>query len=190
MRKFFKWMFRVYYQLFYGVEVHHAERLPKEGAYLLCSNHLNARDPFVIGPNLKPEIKIMAKKELFNIKIVGWFLRLNGGFPVDRNENDISAIKTSLKILKSGTPLFLFPEGTRNQTKTPLEAKPGVAMIAVRAKVPIVPLTLVSDYKFFKKMHIYIGEPIELDEYYGSRVTGEQYQKIAQDIVNKIYEVL
>lgn len=190
MRQFFKWMFKVYYKLFFGVEVHHVERLPKDGAYLLCANHLNAQDPFVIGSQLKPEVKIMAKKELFKMKIVAWFLRVNGAFPVDRAENDISAIKTSLKILKQGTPLFLFPEGTRNLTTVPLEAKPGIAMIAVRAKVPIVPLTLKADYKFFKKMHIYIGEPIDLSEYHGTRVTGEQYQDIAQSIVDKIYEVL
>lgn len=189
MRQFFKLMFKVFYKVFYGVKVHNAERLP-EGAYLVCANHLNAQDPFVIGSNLKPEIKIMAKKELFKYKIVAWFLRVNGAFPVDREANDIAAIKTSLKILKAGTPLFLFPEGTRNFTKTPLEAKPGVAMIAVKAKVPIVPVTLEAKYKFFNKMHITVGEPINLEEYYDKRVTGEEYQEIAQNIVNKIYEVL
>lgn len=190
MRHFFKFVFWLYYKVFYGVKVHHRDRLPIDKPVLICSNHLSAQDPFVIGTALKPEIKIMAKKELFKNPIVAWFLRTNGAFPVDRQANDISAIKTSLKIIKSGTTLMLFPEGTRNHTNEPLEAKPGIAMIAVKSKVPIIPVTFKAEYKFFKTMHIYIGEPISLDEYYGVRVTSEDYQEIAQNIVNKIYEGL
>jgi 1-acyl-sn-glycerol-3-phosphate acyltransferase len=189
MRVFFKFIIKIYYKVFYGVKVHNKEKLPLDRPVLICANHLNAQDPFVIGTNLKPEIKIMAKKELFKYRIVAWFLKVNGAFPVDREANDISAIKMSLSILKSGTTMMLFPEGTRNKTNTPLESKPGVAMIAVKAKVPIVPVTLVSDYKFFKTMHITVGDPIYLDDYYGRRVTSEEYQEIAQNIVDKIYEV-
>ncbi|MBN2796376.1 MAG: 1-acyl-sn-glycerol-3-phosphate acyltransferase [Clostridia bacterium] len=190
MRSFFKFVIKWFYKIFYGVKVHNPERLPMDQPVLICSNHLNAQDPFVIGTNLKPVIKIMAKKELFKYKIVSWFLTVNGAFPVDREANDISAIKTSLKILKDGTTLMLFPEGTRNNTNTPLEAKPGVAMIAVKAKVPIIPITLKSDYKLFRKMHVYVGEPIYLDEYFERRVTSEDYQEISQKILDKIYEVL
>lgn len=190
MRSFFKFVIKWFYKIFYGVKVHNQERIPLDRPVLICSNHLNAQDPFVIGTNIKANVKIMAKKELFKYKIVSWFLRVNGAFPVDREANDISAIKTSLKILKEGTPLMLFPEGTRNQTNQPLEAKPGVAMIAVKAKVPIVPITLKSDYKWFKTMHVYVGEPIYLDEYFERRVTSEDYQEISQKILDKIYEVL
>lgn len=190
MRLFFKFIFKYYYKLFYGVKVHNKENLPTDRPVLICSNHLDARDPFVLGTNLKPEIKVMAKKELFKYKIVAWFIRLNGAFPVDREANDISAIKTSLKILRSGTTLMLFPEGTRNHTTTPLESKPGAAMIAVKAKVPIIPVTLQSEYKFFKTMHITIGDPIYLDKYFDKRVTSEDYQAISQEVLNKIYEVL
>ena len=189
MRQFFKFIIGLFYSIFYGVKVHHKERLPLDQPVLLCANHLNAQDPFVIGTHLKPEIKIMAKKELFKYKIVAWFLRVNGAFPVDREANDISAIKTSLKILKGGTTLMLFPEGTRNHTDQPLEAKPGVAMIAVKSRVPIIPVTLISDYKWFRTMHITIGEPIYLDEYFDKRLSSEDYQEISQKIVNKIYEV-
>lgn len=188
MRKFIKLMFRLYYKLFFGVKVHGVEKLPQEGAYLICSNHLDARDPFVIGSALDPEISILAKKELFKNKIVAWFIKLNGAIPVDRGANDISAIKTALKILKGGSVMMLFPEGTRNKTNVPLEAKPGVAMIAVKAKVPIVPISFIADYKHFKTMHVIINEPIYLDEHFNERMTTEKYQEISQNIINKIYE--
>lgn len=188
MRKFIKLMFRFYYRIFFGVKVHGVEKLPKEGAYLICSNHLDARDPFVIGSALDPEISILAKKELFKNKIVAWFIKLNGAIPVDREANDISAIKTALKILKGGNVMMLFPEGTRNKTKVPLEAKPGVAMIAVKAKVPIVPISFIAEYKHFKTMHVIINDPIYLDEHFGERMTTEKYQEISQNIIDKIYE--
>jgi len=188
MRKFIKLMFRFYYRIAFGVVVHNKEKLPKEGAYLICSNHLDARDPFVIGSALDPEISILAKKELFKNKIVAWFIGLNGAIPVDREANDISAIKAALKILKGGNVMMLFPEGTRNKTNVPLEAKPGVAMIAVKAKVPIVPISFISDYKHFKKMHVVINNPIYLDEHFGQRMTTEDYQEISQEILDSIYE--
>ena len=188
MRKFIKLMFRFYYKVFFGVKIHGLENLPNEKSYLICSNHLDARDPFVIGSALNPQISILAKKELFKNKVVAWFIALNGAIPVDREANDISAIKAALKILKGGNVMMLFPEGTRNRTNVPLEAKPGVAMIAVKAKVPIVPISFISDYKHFKAMHIIINEPIYLDEYFDQRMTTEKYQMISQEILDKIDE--
>lgn len=188
MRKFIKLLFRFYYKIAFGVVVKGAEKLPEEGAYLICSNHLDARDPFVIGSALDPEISILAKKELFKNKIVAWFIKLNGAIPVDRDGNDVSAIKQALKILKGGNVMMLFPEGTRNKTNKPLEAKPGVAMIAVKAKVPIVPISFIADYKHFKKMHVIINDPIYLDDYYEQRMNTEKYQAISQQILDSIYD--
>lgn len=188
MRRFFRVFFRLYYNIMYGVKVINIEKLPKEGSFLLCSNHLNAQDPLVIGTNLKMYMSCMAKKELFKNKIAAWFFTVNGAFPVDRNSNDISAVKRAIKILKSGESMLLFPEGTRNFTSIPLEAKAGVAMIAVKAKVPVVPITINANYKFFNKISLTIGEPLYLDDYYDKRMKSEDYQLIAQNIINKIYE--
>lgn len=187
-RKFIKHIFRIYYKLAFGVKIHHVEKLPDLDSYLICSNHLDARDPFVIGSVLDPQISVLAKKELFKYKIVSWFIKLNGAIPVDRGSNDITAIKSALKVLKGGNVMMLFPEGTRNKTNVPLEAKPGVAMIAVKAKVPIVPISFISNYKHFNKMHIIIGDPIYLDEYFDKRMTTEDYKGISQEILNRIYK--
>lgn len=188
MKYFFRSILKCYYKILFRIKVHDLDKLPKEGAYLLCSNHLNAQDPLIIGISMKRFLAFMAKKELFQTKFTNWFFRVNGGFPVDRDANDISAVKTSIRILKSGTPMLMFPEGTRNNTKIPLEAKPGVAMIAIRAKVPVVPLTISGSFKLFKTIHLTVGDTIYLDEYYGERLNSATYQKVTQDIVNKIYE--
>ncbi len=189
MRTIIKYLFRFYYRIFYKVRVHNKELIP-EGTFLICPNHFNASDPFAIGSQFDQEIDIMAKKELFNNKIVGWFIKLNGGFPVDREGNDFSALKKSIQILKNNHHLMIFPEGTRNEGKEPLEAKPGVAMIAIKSKVPILPIAFKTDYKKFKPMDIYILPPVYFDQYYDKRVTTEEMKELTQNIVNDIYEVL
>ncbi len=190
MRLFFKIVFKIYYGIFYRIRVYGEDNLPLDNAYLMCSNHLHAQDPLVIGTGLKAYYTCMAKKELFKHKIPAWFFTTIGAFPVDREGNDISAIKVSIKTLKSGKPMFIFAEGTRNHTNIPLEAKPGVAMIAIKSKVPIVPLALDTDYKLFKRINIRIGDPIYLDEHFGKRMTTDEYQVIAQNVVNKAYEMM
>ncbi len=189
MRTFIKYLFRFYYKIFYKVRVHYKERIP-EGTFLICPNHFNASDPFAIGSQFDVEIDIMAKKELFKNKIVGWFIKLNGGFPVDRDGNDFAALKKSIQILKDDHHLMIFPEGTRNDSNKPLEAKPGVAMIAIKSKVPILPVAFKTTYKLFSRMDIYILEPVYFDKYYDRRVTTEEMKTLSQDIVNNIYEVL
>lgn len=190
MKYFFRAIIKFYYTVLFNIKIHDIDKLPSEGSYMICSNHMSAQDPLIIGVSLKPFITCMAKKELFKYKITDWFFRVNGAFPVDRNANDISAIKTAIKNLKNGQPVLMFPEGTRNKTKTPLDAKPGVAMIAIRSKVPVVPITLSGDYRLFRTIHLTIGDTIYLDDYYGKKLSSEEYQQISQNIINKIYEKL
>ena len=99
--------------LLFPFRVRGLERLPTGGA-VLCANHVSAADPVLIAVALPKDawLRFMAKKELFGNRLVGWFLRKCGAFPVNRGENDMSAIKTALKCLQSGEKLMIFPEGT------------------------------------------------------------------------------
>lgn len=130
----------------------------------------------------------MAKKELFKNPILGRFLKFAGGFPVDRNTNDLGAIKTSLKILKNKEALLIFAEGTRNRTGEPLEAKPGVAMMAIKSKVPIIPVTIDSSYRLFSKVKITLHEQVSLEKYYDEKLSADEYQILTQDIINIVYK--
>lgn len=177
-----------FFHLKYRISVEGLGNLPKDSGYILCCNHINLQDPLVVGISLPFSIRYMAKKELFNNPLLGGFLKFAGGFPVDRDGNDLSAIKTSLKVLKNNEALLIFAEGTRNKTPMPLEAKPGVAMIAFKSKVPIVPTTIDSSYKIFSKVHIKFHTPVYLDEYYGEKLATDDYQKITQGIIDKVYE--
>lgn len=174
--------------LFYNYRVIGLENVPKEGAYIACGNHVSAIDPIFVGIALPHRMYFMAKAELFKNKFMKALLHGLGVFPVKRGEADIRSIKTSLKLLSNGKILALFPEGTRNKTGE-VVAEPGIAMLSIKSKVPVVPVAIISSYKFFKRTHIVIGKPIEYKEYQERKPSNEEYIKISLKIMNNIYEL-
>lgn len=173
---------------FYNYRVIGRENIPKDGAYIVCSNHVSAIDPIFVGISIPHRMYFMAKVELFKNKLIGALMHRLGVFPIKRGEADIKGIKTSLKILNSGKVLALFPEGTRNKTDEAI-AEPGIAMIAIRSKTPVVPVAIISSYKFFRRTRVVIGKPVELAEYYGKKLLNEEYIKISLGIMDKINEL-
>lgn len=174
--------------LFYNYRVTGRSNIPAEGAYIVCANHVTAIDPIFVGISLPKRMHFMAKAELFKNFFLRALMNGLGAFPIKRGEADIKSIKTSLKLLSNGKVLGLFPEGTRNKT-TDIVAEPGIAMLAVKAKVPVLPVAIISTYKFFKKTRVVIGKPIELTEYYDRKLLNEDYLKISLDIMNIINEL-
>ncbi|KUO73655.1 MAG: hypothetical protein APF77_22820 [Clostridia bacterium BRH_c25] len=174
--------------LFYNYRVTGKENVPKGGAYIACANHMSAIDPIFVGISLPHRMYFMAKVELFRNKLIGALMHGLGVFPIKRGEADIRSIKTSLKLLGSGKVLGLFPEGTRMKTSE-AAAEPGIAMLAVKSKVPVLPVAIISSYKFFRRTRVIIGKPIELTEYYDKKLFNNDYLKISLDIMNKVNEL-
>ena len=131
--KFYAAVWRVLRPLvlfFLPVELRGTENLKGgEGPYLLCANHSNLWDPvlFVLSMPQAFNVRIMAKKQLFSIPVLGGFLRAIGVFPVDRGHSDIGAVKTAIQSLRDGWNLFLFPEGTRVKTPATRRSSPARA---------------------------------------------------------------
>lgn len=188
-KKFLKSIVTGLYRLAFRVEVVGIENyIP--GAKILIPNHLSFHDPLMVGAFLPDLAQYMAKKELFKNKIVAKLLNYGGGFPVDRNTNDIRAVKQSLRILKNDNPLLIFAEGTRNRTDGPVKAKSGAISLALKAKVPIIPISIDSTYKLFHKSRIVFHKPVILEEYYGQKPTDEELEAIASNIMEDIYDVM
>ncbi|MDF2547902.1 MAG: acyl-phosphate glycerol 3-phosphate acyltransferase [Anaerosolibacter sp.] len=179
-------LMKFFIYILFRVDIDGLEKLPREGAYIVCSNHINYLDPLVIGTSIHRKMSYMAKEELFKNKLFGYILLKLGMFPVNRSGADISAIKSAIRVLNKGDVLGIFPEGTRNLQKSEMKAKPGLAMIAIKAKVPIVPVAIISDYKLFGKIKIKINEPIIYDEYYHSKIDVDTYQQLSQKVMDTI----
>ncbi len=179
----------VIFKLIFKIDVIGVENIPKKGRAILCSNHVSLLDPIVLGIAVPRPISFMAKRELFEKPILGSIVRGLNSFPVDREGSDISAIRTSLKVLKEGKLLGIFPEGTRVKEMDLDNAKPGVALIGVKSKSPIIPAYIDSNYRLFSKVTIRIGEPIYLDEYFGNRLSTEDYKNISKNVMKSIYSL-
>lgn len=182
-------------KVYCSLSVFGKDNIPKDGAFIFASNHESNADPFLLGASLSCSkwFSYLAKKELFEGNVRGWYFRKIHAIPLDRSEADTSAIKTALKILKSGRPMVLFPEGARSRGTGLQRGKPGVGFIAAKSKVPVVPAYIEGSYKALpeefgslnrSRVNIFIGKPLYFkdDRYKGK----ESYQKISDRIMEEI----
>lgn len=163
------------------------ENLPEGGA-IICPNHASFWDPFVVAVALpkNSRLTVMAKDELFHYPLVGWFLRKLGIFPVKRGGNDLTAMKTALRVLNDGNRLLVFPEGTRVDEQGETDAKGGVAVMSARTKVPMVPVYCGPKHKLFRKTTVTFGKPYN-PPCAGRRPTAEENRQAAEEILRQIY---
>lgn len=147
-------------KLFYRIKVIGKKNIPEEGAAIICPNHIHSLDSSLIIASLKRKVNVLAKENLFKNKIAKWFAKIFGIYSIKQNSADIHAIKISLKLLKNNELLMIFPEGTRNGIEKGAKLKNGAVDIAIKAKVPIIPVGIKGSFKPFRKIIINIGKPI------------------------------
>lgn len=176
-------------RFFFPMDVQGSENLTEE-ATVLCPNHSNALDPIMLACALprRVPLRIMAKKQLMEIPFLGWFLGKLGVFGVDRGNSDITAIKTSIRCLREGWKLMIFPEGTRVKEGQEVDAKGGAAMIAIRAGVPMQPVYIGTKKRLFRKTKIVLG-PVYAPTYTGKKGTAEEYQANVEEIMRQVKEL-
>ena len=161
--------------------------IPKEGGVILAVNHKSNLDPVMIGITSPRQLSFMAKAELFENRIFGGLIKKLGAFPIHRGAGDVAALKTAFKILDSDGTMLIFPEGRRVKHGEKRRAKTGVAMIAHKKCVPVVPVLIDGDYKWMGKITIIYGTPISFDEYRNVKLSAEEIQELADGVLNKIY---
>lgn len=184
---FVKGLIRFLMFFFIRIESVGAENVISEGGVIYAANHKAWLDPFVVAATSPRNLTFMAKKELFENKILGFFLKKMGSFPVNRGKGDLAAVKTALTILKEGKVMMIFPEGTRVKKGESVAAKPGVAMFATHAKVPIIPINISGDYGFMKKITVFYGKPVSFEEYYGQKLPTDKLKELSQELMDNIY---
>ena len=151
----------------YRFEVIGVENFPKDGGILLCSNHIEALDPPVVGINAPRPVHFMAKEELFHIPILKSILPGVNAFPVKRGMSDRDALRRAIKLLKDGEVVGLFPEGTRSKDGTLGKGFSGAGFFALRGEANVVPCAIIGPYKPFRKLKIVFGEMIDIEPHGG-----------------------
>jgi 1-acyl-sn-glycerol-3-phosphate acyltransferase len=130
---------KLFLVIFMGFMVNGAEKVPKKGAFILASNHVSHFDPPAMASASPRMVHFMARRTLFDNWLFRQVIGRCGLIPVKRGEADIGAMKTAIRLLKSGEPVFLFPEGTRSETGEMQEAQPGIGYLSLMAGAPILP---------------------------------------------------
>ncbi len=116
--------------------------VPRRGGLLYCPNHASDADPAAVFVSAPRRCWMVAKSELFDIPVAGWFFRRFHGLSINRDSADRAALRRIEGRLKAGDPVLLFPEGRVSETGRLGPIQPGAALLALRANVPIVPVGL------------------------------------------------
>jgi 1-acyl-sn-glycerol-3-phosphate acyltransferase len=155
-----------------SLTVRGAENLRKHPVAVYASNHTSYMDTPVIFATLPFQFRILAKKELWPIAFIGWYLDRSGQIPINTSNPraTLSSLGVGVKALRAGMPLFVFPEGARTPTGELQNFLSGAAYLAIRAQVPLVPIALKGVYDLLPihtrhfypaKLTLTVGEPIE-----------------------------
>lgn len=168
------------------VKVHNREKFPLEGPVIVSFNHKSYWDIPLTDTVLPRPLCFMAKRDLFDIPLLGGIMKWSGAFPVSRGKGDVGAIKTAVSVLKQDKAMAIFPEGRRVMPGQEHRAKPGVALIAELSGAPILPVAIKGDYKLFRRMEIFIGDPVYVKRENGEKLPVEELQKISEQVLDTI----
>jgi 1-acyl-sn-glycerol-3-phosphate acyltransferase len=172
-----------------------AEHLQPQPAVYVC-NHLSYMDTPVIFSSLPFQFRIVARHDLWKMPFIGWHLNRSGQVPVnvDNPRASISSLGSAVRTLKSGMPLFIFPEGGRTETGHTAPFMNGPAFMAIRAQVPVIPMALIGTYELLpihaghfhpSPITLVVGDPIVTKGYSMKQV--EELTARLSDAIGELY---
>ena len=165
--------------------------MAREGrAAVYACNHLSYMDTPVVFSKLPFQFRILARHDLFGIPFIGWYLRRSGQIAVDSSHvrASVQSLNRGVQALQRGMPLVIFPEGGRSPDGKTHTFLSGVAFMAIRAAVPVVPMALVCTYELMP-MHCYHLRPRPLYLAVGSPIDTAAYTpKSADALTQRIYD--
>jgi 1-acyl-sn-glycerol-3-phosphate acyltransferase len=168
---------------------------PGQGAVIVC-NHRSSLDPSFIEIATTRVVHWMVAKEYWKHWVFGRFLRMAEAIPVSRAGIDTQATKTAIRYAQNGGLVALFPEGRVNTTdRLLLPGRPGAAMIALKARVPVIPCyirgspydgTPLGCLLMPAKVEVRIGQPIDLSDFYGHEDDREALEQLTKRFLSAI----
>lgn len=173
-------------RLLWRTQAYGVENVPRSGPLIIACNHRAFLDPPVMGSFVPRQVYFMAKKELFDIPILGAAIASVGAYPVDREGSAAAAIKRSVEVLRRGDCIGIFPEGGRNQ-EGDKEVRQGVALLASLSKAPVLPAAIVGTdrAKAFSKIKVAYGKPLSLPA--DRKATRDDLAKFTQEVMSAIF---
>jgi 1-acyl-sn-glycerol-3-phosphate acyltransferase len=183
---------RLLFHILSPVKITGRENVPKKGAYVIALNHVSTYDPPFIISFWPTAPEAAGAVEIWERPGQSTLARLFGGIQVHRGQFDRQAVEKMFEALQSGRPLVIAPEGGRSHTPGMRQAEPGVAYVADKAGVPVIPVGIIGttdDYAekafHFKRppLEMRIGKPVRLPPVEGKGVARHQSLQANADMV-------
>lgn len=155
--------------LFFQIRVSGRECIPREGGVMVLSNHQSHFDPVLIGLACDRRLNYLARETLFGFAPFRWLIESLDAIPIDREGLGLAGLKETLRRLKRGELVLVFPEGTRTHDGEVQRLKPGFSSLAKRAGVPLLPVGIDGAYAAWPRrhllpgvstIHIHFGQPL------------------------------
>jgi len=182
----------------FRVKVVGAHNIPRSGAFVIAPTHRSNVDIPLVGLVTKRRMRFMGKDSLWKKKPAAFLLSALGGFPVTRGSADREALKRCVQVLELGEPLVLFPEGTRQSGPVIQPLMDGSAYIAVKARVPIIPVGIGGSEGVMpkgskmihpKKCVVVVGEPIQIEVDAEGRVPRAAVKDVTEKLAVELQRV-
>lgn len=202
------WRGRLYYRAIHflihffgvfllGMRTFGCENVPKTGSVLLVANHQSYLDPPIIGVATSRRLNYLARKTLFQSPLFGAAIRALNAIPLDNEGIGFDGIKETLKRLKNGEAVLLFPEGARTFDGEMAPFRPGFLTLALRSQATIVPVAVSGLFEAWPrtaklpKLHravVSFGEPLKYDTY--SQLSETELHHLVENRVAGLYDTI
>ena len=176
----FRYLFRLAGLVLFKYHCQGRHHLPGTGGAIICANHQSHLDPPLVGMAPSRHCIYLARKSLFKNPVFGFIISMLDAIPLNRDGMGIEGIKATLRKLKAGETVVMFPEGTRTKTGEMQTLKSGFITLARRAKVPLVPCGFVGAYDCLPRG----GKLPQFERIrcvYGTPITSEQIAEMSDD---------
>lgn len=190
--------FREFARGLFDFRVIGAEKLPIAGPALIASNHVSFLDPPFVGTAFDEVVHSFARKSLFNNPLMGAILRSWQVLGVDLDKPDTAALKTTIRLLRAGEKVLIFPEGTRSHDGSLQPGEAGVGLFIAKTQAPVLPVRLFGAYEAFPRdaktlrpsqITLVIGDLWQPDLKSYPQTGKDLYQVLADEVMRRIGEL-
>lgn len=189
--EFIRFLALIVFHTLMPVKCHDREKLDAEAPYVVIANHRHALDPVALAMCIPGrQVIFLGKKELGKNKLVNNILSRAHCILVDRHNTDMNAMRACMKAIKNKRILMIFPEGTRHHEGEMEQIESGASLIAMRSKAPIIPVLINRKLAFFKRTHLYVGDPIPYDDLLEEGINAETCERMNERFRETYREML
>jgi 1-acyl-sn-glycerol-3-phosphate acyltransferase len=174
------------------------EKVPRHGPLIIYTNHVNILEIPIFYTHLQPRCThVMALAERWENPFFHWLLDMAEAIPLHRGEADFTAIRQGLEVLEKGEILIIAPEGTRSHDGKLQSAHPGVVLLALHSRAPLIPVAFYGAERYKENLsrlkrtdfHLQVGKAFHLDER-GEKITRQVREKMMDEMMYQLAGIL